>query len=63
MSGIHGRHVEATSSILTIMQRGGNALGVAALEVAFFLTLSGTRSRGVGQAASWAFGEVRLLQL
>src|SRR5882672_2878969 len=31
MSGIHDRHV--ASGILTTMQRGGNALGVAALEV------------------------------
>jgi len=42
------------------MQRGGNALGVAALEVPFFLTLSGAGSRGLGQTASYvqAFGAV-----
>src|ERR1700726_3113853 len=41
MSGIHDRHVGSASGVLTTMQRGGNALGVAALEVPFFLTLSG----------------------
>jgi hypothetical protein len=42
------------------MQRGGNAVGVAALEVPFFLTLSGARSRGLSQTASYvqAFGAV-----
>ncbi len=42
------------------MQRGGNALGVAALEVPFFLTLSNTGSRGLSETASYvqAFGAV-----
>jgi len=60
MSGIHDRHVGSASGVLTTMQRGGNALGVAALEVPFFLTLSGAGSRGLGQTASYvqAFGAV-----
>jgi len=60
MSGIHDRHVGSAAGILTTMQRGGNALGVAALEVPFFLTLSGARSRGLSQTASYvqAFGAV-----
>ena len=60
MSGIHDRHVGSASGVLTTMQRGGNALGVAALEVPFFLTLSGAESRGLNQTASYvqAFGAV-----
>ncbi|HVQ69262.1 MAG TPA: hypothetical protein VMT08_17365 [Bradyrhizobium sp.] len=60
MSGIHDRHVRCASGVLTTMQRGGNALGVAALEVPFFLTLSGAGSRGLSQTASYvqAFGAV-----
>src|SRR5258708_18719760 len=60
MSGIHDHHVGSASGILTTMQRGGNALGVAALEVPFFLTLSGAGSRGLSQTASYvhAFGAV-----
>src|SRR5712675_1556108 len=60
MSGIHDHHVGAASGVLTTMQRGGNALGVAALGVPFFLTLSGAESRGLSQTASYvqAFGAV-----
>jgi len=60
MSGIHDRHVGSASGVLTTMQRGGNALGVAALGVPFFLTLSGAESRGLSQTASYvqAFGAV-----
>jgi EmrB/QacA subfamily drug resistance transporter len=60
MSGIQDRHVGSASGVLTTMQRGGNALGVAALEVPFVLTLSGAGSRGLSQTASYvqAFGAV-----
>jgi EmrB/QacA subfamily drug resistance transporter len=60
MSGIHDRHVGGASGVLATMQRGGNALGVAALGVPFFLTLSGAESRGLSQTASYveAFGAV-----
>jgi EmrB/QacA subfamily drug resistance transporter len=60
MSGIHDRHVGSASGVLTTMQRGGNALGVAALEVPFFLTLSSAASRGLSQTACYvqAFGAV-----
>jgi hypothetical protein len=60
MSGIHDRHVGSASGVLTTVQRGGNALGVATLEVPFFLTLSGAGSRGLSQTASYvqAFGAV-----
>ncbi|SEC99064.1 MFS transporter [Bradyrhizobium erythrophlei] len=60
MSGIQDRHVGSASGILTTMQRGGNALGVAALEVPFFLALSGAESRGLSQASAYvqAFGAV-----
>ncbi|MEH2486444.1 MFS transporter [Bradyrhizobium sp. AZCC 2230] len=60
MSGINDRHVGSAAGVLTTMQRGGNALGVAALEVPFFLTLSGAGSRGISQTASYvqAFGAV-----
>jgi hypothetical protein len=52
--------VGSASGVLTTMQRGGNALGVAALEVPFFLTLSSAGSRGLSQTASYvqAFGAV-----
>jgi EmrB/QacA subfamily drug resistance transporter len=62
MSGIHDRHVGSASGVLTTMQRGGNALGVAALEVPFFLTLSSAGARGLSQTASYvqAFGAVAL---
>ena len=65
MSGIHDRHVGSASGVLTTMQRGGNALGVAALEVPFFLTLSGAGSRGLNQTASYvqAFGVVALCNI
>jgi EmrB/QacA subfamily drug resistance transporter len=53
MSGIHDRHVGSASGVLTTMQRGGNALGVATLGVPFFLTLSGAESRGLSQTASY----------
>jgi len=60
MSGIHDRHVGSASGVLTTMQRGGNALGVAALEVSFLLTLSGAGSRRLSHTASYvqAFGAV-----
>ena len=60
LSGIHDRHVGSVSGVLTTMQRGGNALGLAALEVPFFLTLSCASSRGLSQTASYvqAFGAV-----
>ena len=62
MSGIHDRFVGSASGVLTTMQRGGNALGVAALEVPFFLTLSSAGSRGLSLTASYiqAFGAVAL---
>ena len=48
------------SGVTTTIQRGGNALGVAAREVPFFLTLSGAGSRGLNQTATYvqAFGAV-----
>ena len=57
---LHDRHVGSASGVLTTMQRGGNALGVAAREVPFFLTLSGAGSRGLNQTATYvqAFGAV-----
>jgi hypothetical protein len=36
MSGIHDRRVGSASGVLTTMQRGGNALGVAVLEILSF---------------------------
>jgi hypothetical protein len=41
------------------LQRGGNAVGVAALEVSFFLTFSGAVSRGLSQTASYVQRSVR----
>jgi hypothetical protein len=60
MSGLHDRHVGSASGVLTTMQRGGNASGVAALEVPFFLTLSSAASRDLSQTACYvqAFGAV-----
>ena len=53
LSGIEDRHVGAASGMLTMMQRGGNALGVAGLGVPFFTVLAGAMADGVDQPAAY----------
>jgi hypothetical protein len=60
LSGIHEDHAGAAAGMLTTMQRAGNALGVAALEIPFFAALDHARAVGIGRAAAYvdAFGSV-----
>jgi hypothetical protein len=53
LSGIEDRHVGAASGVLTMMQRGGNALGVALLGVPFFTVLGHAMADGVGNFAAY----------
>ena len=53
LSGIEDRHVGAASGVLTTMQRGGNALGVALLEVPFFIGLGHAMADGTGHSAAY----------
>jgi MFS family permease len=53
LSGIEDRHVGAASGILTMMQRGGNALGVAILGVPFFTVLGHAMADGIGHSAAY----------
>ena len=60
LSGIHEHHAGAAAGMLTTMQRAGNALGVAALEIPFFATIDRAQAAGIGRAAAYieAFGLV-----
>ena len=53
LSGIEDRHVGAASGVLTMMQRGGNALGVAVLGVPFFTVLGRAMADGVDHRAAY----------
>jgi EmrB/QacA subfamily drug resistance transporter len=53
LSGIEDRHVGAASGVLTMMQRGGNALGVALLGVPFFTVLGHATADGIGHSAAY----------
>jgi EmrB/QacA subfamily drug resistance transporter len=53
LSGIEDRHVGEASGVLTTMQRGGNALGVALLEVPFFTVLDHAMADGTGHSAAY----------
>jgi MFS family permease len=53
LSGIQDQHVGAASGVLTMMQRGGNALGLAVLEVPFFTVLGHAMANGAGHSASY----------
>ena len=53
LSGIEDRHVGAASGVLTMMQRGGNALGVAVLGVPFFTVLGRAIADGVDHPAAY----------
>jgi MFS family permease len=60
ISGIHGRHAGAGAGVITTMQRAGNALGVAVLELPFFIALDHAHAAGLTKAASYvsAFASV-----
>lgn len=53
LSGVDERHVGAASGMLTMMQRGGNAIGVAILGVPFFTVLGHAMAEGVGHSAAY----------
>jgi EmrB/QacA subfamily drug resistance transporter len=53
LSGVQDRHVGGASGVLTMMQRGGNALGVAVLGVPFFTVLGHAIADGVGHPAAY----------
>lgn len=54
ISGIHERHAGAAAGVITTMQRAGNALGVALLEIPFFVALDRAHAAGKAQAVSYA---------
>jgi hypothetical protein len=53
LSGIQDRFVGAAAGVLTMMQRGGNAVGLAALEIPFWASLDHTRVAGVSNSAAY----------
>jgi EmrB/QacA subfamily drug resistance transporter len=53
LSSVDDHHVGAASGMLTMMQRGGNALGVAILGVPFFTVLGYAMADGVGHSAAY----------
>jgi EmrB/QacA subfamily drug resistance transporter len=60
LSAVHDHHAGSASGVLTTMQRTGNALGIAVLEIPFFVTLEHARASGAGQAPAYtaAFASV-----
>jgi hypothetical protein len=53
LSGIQDRFVGAAAGVLTMMQRGGNAVGLAALEIPFWASLDHARVAGVSNPAAY----------
>jgi hypothetical protein len=53
LSAIPENHSGAASGVLTTVQRAGNALGVAALEVPFFMALDDAKIAGSSQSAAY----------
>jgi MFS family permease len=53
LSEIPERHTGAASGVLNTMQRVGNALGVAVLEIPFFATFDQARSAGATMVQSY----------
>jgi EmrB/QacA subfamily drug resistance transporter len=60
LSGIHERHAGSASGVLTTVQRTGNALGIAVLQIPFYIALGHSRAAGASTAAAYieAFGSV-----
>jgi EmrB/QacA subfamily drug resistance transporter len=60
LSGIDANHAGAAAGVLTTMQRAGNALGVAALQIPFFATLAAAKAHGASQITGYvsAFASV-----
>jgi hypothetical protein len=60
LTEIPERHTGAASGVLNTMQRVGNALGVAVLEIPFFAVLDHARGSGatLPQASASAFSAV-----
>jgi EmrB/QacA subfamily drug resistance transporter len=53
LSGIQDRFVGAAAGILTTMQRGGNAVGMAMLEIPFAASLDHARAAGLSDPAAY----------
>lgn len=53
LSGIGAHHAGAAAGVLTTMQRAGNALGVAILQIPFFATLAHETARGAMPVAAY----------
>jgi EmrB/QacA subfamily drug resistance transporter len=53
LSGIRDRFVGAAAGVLTTMQRGGNALGMAVLEIPFAATLDHARVSGLSFSTAY----------
>jgi EmrB/QacA subfamily drug resistance transporter len=55
LSGIQDRFVGAAAGVLTTMQRGGNAVGMAVLEIPFAATLGHARVAGLSNHAAYVY--------
>jgi EmrB/QacA subfamily drug resistance transporter len=53
LSGIQDRFVGAAAGVLTTMQRGGNAIGMALLEIPFVATLDHARAAGLPKPVAY----------
>jgi hypothetical protein len=53
LSGIQDRFVGAAAGVLTTMQRGGNAVGMAVLEIPFAAALDHARVAGLSNSAAY----------
>jgi hypothetical protein len=56
LSGIQDRFVGAAAGVLTTMQRGGNAIGMALLEIPFAAGLDHARAAGLPNPIAYAHG-------
>jgi hypothetical protein len=53
LSGIQDRFVGAAAGVLTTMQRGGNAIGMAVLEIPFAASLDHSRAVGLSNPVAY----------
>jgi EmrB/QacA subfamily drug resistance transporter len=56
LSGIQDHFVGVAAGVLTTMQRGGNAIGMAALEIPFAVALDHARVVGLSNSAGYVHG-------
>jgi hypothetical protein len=55
LSGIQDHFVGAAAGVLTTMQRGGNALGMAVLEIPFAASLDHFRAAALSNAVAYVY--------